>query len=97
MLPREDLLSDTAVFVSDGRQTIPIAGFADLEPGHLLGISTSSLVQVPLSSLGHRSLDPLPPTPILNIRALHDNIPVADEGLPPADTPPNRTLRVHNS
>ena len=84
MLPREDPLSDTAVFVSDGYQTIPLSGSTDLEPGDLLGTSSSPLVQVPLASLRH-----LPPDPdVPNVHALHDNIPVANDDLPPTDPPP---------
>ncbi len=85
MDPREDPLSDTAIFVSDGYQTVPLSGSTDLEPGDLLGTSSSPLVQVPLATLEHPSLDP---TPIPDVHALHDNIPVANEGPPSADPPP---------
>ncbi|CAN0579185.1 unnamed protein product, partial [Laminaria digitata] len=51
MLPRDDFLSDTAIFVSNGQQTIPLTEHTDLEPGDLLGTSFSSLVQVPLSTI----------------------------------------------
>lgn len=44
MLPREDPLSDTALFVSDGCQTILLSGSTDLDPGDLLSTSTSALV-----------------------------------------------------
>ena len=80
MLPREDPLSDSVLFVSDGYQTIPLSGSTDLEPGDLLGTSTSPLVQVPLATLRRLSLDPPTPSPIPNVHALHDNIPVANEG-----------------
>ena len=85
MLPREDLLTDKVIFVSDGHQTIPLSGSIDLEPGDLLGTSLSPLMQVPLATLGHPSLDPPAPPPTPGVHALHDNIPVASENPPPAD------------
>ena len=88
MLPREDPLSDSVLFVSDGYQTIPLSGSTDLEPGDLLGTSTSPLVQVPLATLRRLSLDPPTPSPIPNVHALHDNIPVDNEDPPPTDPPP---------
>lgn len=47
MIPREDLLSHTATFISDWRHTIPFLGSTDLEPGDLLGTSSSPLARVP--------------------------------------------------
>ena len=82
MLPREDPLSETVLFVSDGYQTIALSGSTDL------GTSTSPLVQVPLDTLRHLSLDSPTPPPISNVHALHDNIPVANEDPPPTDPPP---------
>jgi len=64
MLPRDDFLSDTAIFVSDGQQTIPLTGHTDLEPGDLLGTSSSPLVQVPLSTI----VDPSPEPPPITIK-----------------------------
>jgi len=87
MLPRENPLSDTAIFVSDGYQTVPLSGSTDLEPGDLLGTSCSPLVQVPLSTLGHPSLAPPHPPPIPDVHALHDNIPVADQSPSTDDSP----------
>ena len=85
MLPRENLLTDEVIFVSHGHQTIPLSGSTDLEPGDPLGTSLSPLVQVPLATLGHPSLDlpASPPTP--GVHALHGNIPVASENPPSAD------------
>ena len=60
----------------------------DLEPGDLFGTSTSPLVQVPLATLGHFSLDPPTLPPIPNVHVLHDNIPVANEDPPPTDLHP---------
>ena len=56
MLPREDPLSDIAMFVSDRYQTILLSGSTDFEPGDLLGTSTSPLVQLPSATLRHLSL-----------------------------------------
>ena len=54
MLPRDDFLADTEIFVSDGYKTIPLSGSNDLEPGDLLGIPSSPRSPwhaiVPLSS-----------------------------------------------
>ena len=85
IISREDLLSDTVIFVPDGHQTIPLSGSTDLESGDLFGTSLSPLVQVPLATLGHPSLDPPAPPPTPGVHALHDNIPVASEKPPPAD------------
>ena len=85
MISREDLLPDTVMFVSDGHQTIPLSGSTDLEPGDLLGNSLSPLVQVPLATLGHPSLDPPAPPPTPGVHALPDNIPVAHENPPPTE------------
>ena len=83
MLPREDLLTDKIIF-ADTRLS-HLSGSTDLEPGDLLGTSLSPLVQVPLATLGHPSLDPPASPPTLGVHALHDNIPVASEDPPPAD------------
>ena len=47
MLPRDSPSSETDVFVTDGRQSIPLLGFTDLEPVDLLGNSPSPLIQIP--------------------------------------------------
>ena len=56
-----------------------------LAPGDLLGTSLSRLVQEPLATRGHPSLDPPVPPPTPGVHALHDNIPVASENHPPAN------------
>ena len=38
-------------FVASGRQTIPLTGFRDLEPGDILGTALHSLLRVPLEIL----------------------------------------------
>ena len=82
MLPREDLLPDTAIFA--GHQTISLSDSTDLEPGDLLGTSLSLLLQVLLTTLGHPSLNPPAPPLTPGVHALHDNIPVAKESSSPA-------------
>ena len=44
MFPRDDLFFETEIFVTDGRQRIPLLGFTDVEPGDLLGNSPSPLI-----------------------------------------------------
>ena len=79
MLPRNGLSSETETFVTDAFQTIPLSGFTDLEPGTILGTYSSPPIQLPTSALHE---------PTTDVHALHDNIPVANDGLPPTDSPP---------
>lgn len=51
MLPLGGLSTDTEIFVTHGRQHIPLCGFTDLEPGDLLGTYSSSLVKTPPTNL----------------------------------------------
>ena len=87
MLPRENPLSDTVIFVSDGCQTIPLSGSinTDLEPSYLLGASCPPLVQILFTTLGHPSLHPFPPPPTPGVHALLDNTPDADKSPSTAD------------
>ena len=48
MLHAADAVSTEKHIVENGRQDIPLAGFADLDPGSLLGTSSSPLLRVPL-------------------------------------------------
>ena len=61
-------------FVVSCRQTIPLTGYRDLEPGDILGVASAPLLRVPLEALTQydvqhdvtavaRSLVPLPPPP----------------------------------
>ena len=97
MISREDLLPDTVIFGSDGHQTIPLSGSTDLYPGDLLGTSLSPLVQVPLATLGHPSLNPPAPPPTPGAHALHDNIPVASENPHQPIPTSHRQPRAFNS
>eukprot|EP00752_Nemacystus_decipiens_P002032 g1947.t1 len=45
MMPTEE------VFVSNGRQSIPVAGCAEIEPGTILGYASAPLLRVPLDSV----------------------------------------------
>ena len=38
-------------FVVSGRQTIPLTGYSDLEPGDILGTASAPLLRVPLEAL----------------------------------------------
>ena len=38
-------------FVGSGRQTIPLTGYRDLEPGDILGTASASLLRVPLEAV----------------------------------------------
>ena len=68
MLPRDDPLSDRAIFVSDGHRTIQLSGSTELERGDLLGSSSAPLVQMSISTLFDPSLEPPPPLPAPNVR-----------------------------
>ena len=91
MLPRDGLPSETEIFVTDGRQSAPLSGFTDLEPGDVLGTSPSPLVHISPAALHDPSAVLLPTTHTTDVHALHDNIPVADDGLPSTDTQPTPT------
>lgn len=71
---------------TNGCHTIPLSGSTDFEPGDFFGVYVPPLVQVPLSTLGHPSLDAPPPFSIPNVHALHYSISVARYG-PPSATP----------
>ena len=87
MLPRDGLSPETEIFVNNSYQNIPLSGFTDLEPGDPLGTSSSLLIQIPVSALqGLPTTPPLTPA-VADVRALHDNISVHDDGTPPADPP----------
>ena len=90
MLPRNGLSSKTVIFVTDDRQSIPLSGFTD-QPDDLLGTSRSPLIQIPPPVLQDPSTVLLPTTHTTDVRALHDNIPVADDGIPSTDTQPKPT------
>ena len=75
--------------MENGRQVIPLAGVADLEPGALLGTSSSPLLRVPLEAI---LSDTPAPTPLLcAVREQYFTVPgpitapsmVADQLLPP--------------
>ena len=51
MLHVADNVSTEEHIVENGRQFIPLAGVADLEPGALLGTSSSPLRRVPLEAI----------------------------------------------
>ena len=44
MLPRDGLSSETELFVANGYQNIPLFEFTDLEPGDLMGTSSSPVI-----------------------------------------------------
>ena len=69
--------------MANGYQTIPLSGSTDLEPGDLLG-TYSLLILIPTSALQNINTEPLP----TGAHALHDSIPVADDGLPPTEPTP---------
>ena len=53
MLPPPGILSMQENFVASGRQVLPLAGVADLEPGDLIGIVNAPPFRVPLDALQH--------------------------------------------
>ena len=56
MSPDEDLLQNEVLFVSNGRQFIPLAGAAELEPGDIMGYASAPLLHVPVDAI--RDLEP---------------------------------------
>ena len=46
-----DMSPTSQLFVSNGKQTIPLAGCAELEPGDVIGSASSPLLRVPLDAL----------------------------------------------
>ena len=51
LLPAHDDSNPLERFVSSGRQLIPLTGYQDLEPGDVLGTTSSPLLRVPLKAL----------------------------------------------
>ena len=87
MLHRDDLSSDSEIFVAHRQQHIPLGGFTDLEPGDLLGTSSSPLTPLPRSALQDPSTEHPPTPPTSDVHALHDKIPVATDATSPTDAP----------
>ena len=87
MLHRDDLSSDSEIFVAHRQQHIPLGGFTDLEPGDLLGTSSSPLTPLPRSALQDPSTEHPPTPPTSDIQALHDNIPLTTDTTSPTDVP----------
>ena len=75
MFPRDGLSSEAEIIVTDGFQTI-------LFPGAILGTCSSPLIQILTSTLHDPPTEPLPAPPTADVHALHDNILVANDGLP---------------
>ena len=50
-LPHDGLFTISELFVADGRQMVPLAGTADLEPGDLLGTASTPLLRVPVDAV----------------------------------------------
>ena len=63
MIPRDDFLGDTEMFVSDAYQTIRDSGSTNLDPDDFLRISPSPLVQAALSTFSDPSGQPPSPPP----------------------------------
>ena len=61
--PTHGTLSSTDAFVSNGRQRIPLAGDANLEPGDLLGFASAPLLRVPFDALAVSPSPSPPPSP----------------------------------
>ncbi|CAB1121588.1 unnamed protein product [Ectocarpus sp. CCAP 1310/34] len=49
--PEVGVLSSPDAFVSNGLQRIPLAGYAQLEPGDVIGVSAALLLRVPVETL----------------------------------------------
>ena len=80
--PKPKSSSPTATKVSRSRDPLT------LNQATSLGNSSSPLTQIPLSALRDLSRESLPTPDITDVHALHDNIPVADDGLPPTNSSP---------
>ena len=73
MLHATDIFSTEEHIVENGRQVIPSAGVADLEPSALLGTSSSPLLRVPLEAILSNTPAPIP-LPCAD-RAQHFTVP----------------------
>ena len=51
IIPTHDGQDPSEHFVCSGRQTTPLTGYRDLEPGDILGTASAPLLRVPLKSL----------------------------------------------
>ena len=80
-------------FVSSGRQSIPLAGYQELEPGDVLGTASSPLFRVPSEALTLHDV-----TTDVSALAEPPTAPASQTALPhsttpdPADEPPPELL-----
>ena len=56
LLPVHDDSNPSERFVISGRQSIPLTGYQELEPGDVLGTASSPLLRVPLEALTLQAL-----------------------------------------
>ena len=91
MLPRDGLPSETEIFVTDGRQSFPLSGITDLEPGDFVDTSPSPLVQISPAALHDPSAVLLRTTHTTDVHGLQDNISEADDGFPSTEPQPTPT------
>ena len=56
LLPVHDDSNPSEYFVSSGRQSTPLMGYQELEPGDVLGTASLPLLRVPLESLTHHDV-----------------------------------------
>eukprot|EP00752_Nemacystus_decipiens_P016839 g15071.t1 len=103
LLPQEDSRSPaTEVFVSHGRQQVPIVGCGEIRPGALLGTAASPLLQAPPDIFDNLAQDhpehPEHPDTTGDescVNTVHDNVPVAeDEDEPPTELPADLLARL---
>eukprot|EP00752_Nemacystus_decipiens_P015617 g13940.t1 len=103
LLPQEDSRSPaTEVFVSHGRQQVPIVGCGEIRPGALLGTAASPLLQAPPDIFDNLEQDhpehPEHPDTTGDescVNTVHDNVPVAeDEDEPPTEPPADLLARL---
>ena len=82
LLPVHDDSNPSERFVSSGRQSIPLTGYQELEPGDVLGTASSPLLRVPLEAL---TLHDVP----ANVSALTESptTPASQTALPHSTTP----------
>ena len=79
-------------FVGSGRQTIPLTGYRDLEPGDILGTATAPLLRVPLEALAQHNAQ-IDVTPVAESLLPSKSLSEASNVTPdPSDEPPSELL-----
>ena len=92
MITTHDYQDPSEHFVGSGRQTIPLTGYRDLEPGDILGTASAPLLRVPLEALAQHDV-PINVTPVAESLLPSTPLTETTNATPdPPDEPPPELL-----